>query len=458
MENITREGLSKIFIIGWLVLFCGSATFAQQTRGLKITNDLRSSSTADFYDNSYAVIVGINDYQDPNVTNLDYAVADAESIKELLIRKFNYKKDNIKLFLNGEATRSNIISALSAMNSTEHNSQVLFYFAGHGETIELPSGGDMGVLLTHDTYADNLFATGLRMNEINEVSSLITAKHQLFLVDACYGGLAAVTTRALSAQSQRYLSNLLSANARQIITAGGKEEKVIEKAEWGHSAFAKVMLDALDKELGDLDKNGIITAEELAAYLKPTVYKYADGYQRPVYQRFTHDEGDFVFVLDDVVSKSSGTVSNSVKEPSKTPAVREETEVSTNNKVANRSAQEDLQQARALYGAGKYDQAIDLLKRTVVQYPQNGDVYLILAVSYQEKYKELLRERDQTRSDSKAMELHNKALRQLSQAMKYYEKITEMYPDNKEIWETLYNIYIILGMDDKADEAMQKMN
>ena len=33
--------------------------------------------------------------------------------------------------------------------------------------------------------------------------------------------------------------------ARQIITAGGRGEKVIEKSEWGHSAFTKNLLSGL---------------------------------------------------------------------------------------------------------------------------------------------------------------------------------------------------------------------
>ena len=33
----------------------------------------------------------------------------------------------------------------------------------------------------------------------------------------------------------------------KIITAGGKDEEVMEKAEWGHSAFTKNLLQGLEK-------------------------------------------------------------------------------------------------------------------------------------------------------------------------------------------------------------------
>ena len=39
-------------------------------------------TTEDIYDNSYALIIGIDKYE--NVSNLDYAVKDAESVANLL--------------------------------------------------------------------------------------------------------------------------------------------------------------------------------------------------------------------------------------------------------------------------------------------------------------------------------------------------------------------------------------
>ena len=45
-------------------------------------------TTNDIYDNSYALIIGIDKYD--NVSNLDYAVADANSIRNLLIEQFRF--------------------------------------------------------------------------------------------------------------------------------------------------------------------------------------------------------------------------------------------------------------------------------------------------------------------------------------------------------------------------------
>ena len=48
----------------------------------------------DIYSNSWAVIIGIDNYE--NSEPLKYAVNDAHAVKELLLSKFAYKTENIK--------------------------------------------------------------------------------------------------------------------------------------------------------------------------------------------------------------------------------------------------------------------------------------------------------------------------------------------------------------------------
>ena len=75
--------------------------------GLAITID-------DIYDNSYALIIGIDKYE--NVSKLDYAVKDAESVTILLRETFNFPSNNIKTLLNDEATFFNIRNSLAEIS------------------------------------------------------------------------------------------------------------------------------------------------------------------------------------------------------------------------------------------------------------------------------------------------------------------------------------------------------
>ena len=45
-------------------------------------------TTEDIYDNSYALIIGIDKYQ--NVPNLNYAVKDVEKIQSMIVEYFDF--------------------------------------------------------------------------------------------------------------------------------------------------------------------------------------------------------------------------------------------------------------------------------------------------------------------------------------------------------------------------------
>ena len=260
--------------------------------GLAITTD-------DIYDNSYALIIGIDKYE--NVSNLDYAVKDANSITTLLRDNFNFPSKNIQTLLNEEATYSNIRNSLSEISSSaKANDRVLIYFAGHGMTKDLPDGGEMGYLLPVDGIKDNLYASAIPMNDLKDLSYMSKAKHMLFLVDACYGGLAAVGKRGLDAtNTTNYIKKVTNIKSRQIITAGGKSEPVIEKPEWGHSAYTMNLLRGLRGGLADSNEDGYITADELGDYLTEKVTIDSDNQQTPQSRRLTSHEGEFVFVASD---------------------------------------------------------------------------------------------------------------------------------------------------------------
>ncbi|SVD91828.1 uncharacterized protein METZ01_LOCUS444682, partial [marine metagenome] len=237
---------------------------------LLVVGNALAVTTEDIYDNSYALIIGIDKYKNKS---LDYAVKDAESVANLLKDKFNFPQTNIKTLLNDEATFLNIRNSLSEIaSSAKENDRVLIYFAGHGITDILPDGGEMGYLLPIDGEKNNLFATSIPMDDIKRISSMSKSKHMLFLIDACYGGLSAVGARGLDSRTTpNYIDKITQDKARQIITAGGRGEEVIEKSEWGHSAFTMNLIRALEDGKADFNDDGYITADELGLFLKEKV-------------------------------------------------------------------------------------------------------------------------------------------------------------------------------------------
>ncbi len=67
-----------------------------------------------------------------------------------------------------------------------------------GMTEDLPDGGELGYLIPVDGELDDLFLTSISMDDLKKIALMSKAKHILYLVDACYGGIASFSTRGLN--------------------------------------------------------------------------------------------------------------------------------------------------------------------------------------------------------------------------------------------------------------------
>ena len=259
--------------------------------------------SSDIYNNSWAVIVGIDEYTGEGLKELHYAVNDAEDIRKVLIEYHNINSENITLLLNADATKEKIEEALyNYYKQADYEDRIIFYFAGHGVTVPTADGGEMGYLVPADIKnKDQIVLKGIDMQSLKKLTYHANAKHILFLIDACYGGLAAVGSRGLEFKKvgDANWRKITKGKVRKIITAGRKDEPVIEKSEWGHSAFARNVLRGIGEDrAADLDNNDYITSEELGVYLKTKVSEDTDGEQTPQSDRLTSDDGEFVFIFN----------------------------------------------------------------------------------------------------------------------------------------------------------------
>ena len=278
-------------------LFISSLSFSilfseSITRGLLRNADI---SPTDIYENQWALIIGINEYH--NFSQLKYAVEDAKSIKTTLMTQYGFPEENIALLIDNNATKDKIQNAFyNLVEKTQQDDAVVVFFAGHGTTRKNPgSNEDLGYLIPIDGINDNLTRTTLSMKTINTFSNEIPAKSVLFLVDACYGGLAAVG-QYRSNRDLDIVKGLTKDRSRLIITAGKKDEEVVENEKWGHSAFTRVLLEGLQGLKADTDKDGIILANQLFSYIHSNVLKLTNGDQTPVFNKLSTDEGAFAFI------------------------------------------------------------------------------------------------------------------------------------------------------------------
>lgn len=242
------------------------------------------------YRSSWALVVGINAYQ--HSSPLEYACQDAKAIKELLTTKLGFPNENVELLLDENASRSRIMCSFLrfAEDHIHRDDRIVFFFAGHGCT-RTGHRGEVGYLVPQDGAAENL-STLIRWDDLTRNAELIAAKHLIFLMESCYGGLA--VGRALPPGSSRFLKDMLQRYSRQVLTAGKADEVVADAGgpRQGHSIFTGHLLHALEGAAATPD--GIISANAVMAHVYDRVAKDPNSLQSPHYG-FIDGDGDFIF-------------------------------------------------------------------------------------------------------------------------------------------------------------------
>lgn len=277
-----RKALLFIFLL--ISIFLLSEIPVDASRGISVISDLnhRSGKLGAYR----ALIIGINDYKDPNIPDLKTAINDAKAMAELLRERYGFQ---VKLLLNQQATRKAIYQALRNLaSSSKPDESVLIYYAGHGD---LDRTYDDGWWIPADakggnplTYLDNI--------QVQKSMRSMKARHVLLISDSCYSGTLFGQARAMpQVIDDKYYLNLYNEKSRWGMTSGNKTP-VSDAGTGGHSVFAYQLL----KELRQNEKPYIST-QEIYMRIAPIVSNNSEQMPlcRPV--RNTGDQGgEFVFV------------------------------------------------------------------------------------------------------------------------------------------------------------------
>jgi formylglycine-generating enzyme required for sulfatase activity len=265
------------------------------TRGAALEATDESDQSAAGYVRRHALVVGIDAYDDPGWPDLSYAVADARAVRGTLIDDYGFDEGDVLMLLDGEATGEAIEKALEDWAGDPEritpDDLFVFFFAGHGETRDLRDRGQRGYMVPADgsRRADGTPSWGslTGMTDLQDASEAIPAKHALFVLDCCFGGLAVTRASAPVAAG-------LGSRARQVLTAGDGEQKVLDGGgRAGHSVFTGAVLDGLSG-LADLNGDGVVSFGELYGHVGTDVERKTGGRQTPLQAEFPDHEGGSV--------------------------------------------------------------------------------------------------------------------------------------------------------------------
>lgn len=96
------------------------------------------------------------------------------------------------------------------------------------------------------------------------------------------------------------------------------------------------------------------------------------------------------------------------------------------------------------------------MKKVVELQPEDESANFILGIIYQNKAANLFERRNITTDNAEANRYDSMARDVLRDALVYYERAAEINPDNPENWQSLFQVYTTLNMEEEAEEAMRR--
>jgi len=228
----------------------------------------------------YGLIIGIDDYEDDGISDLDNPVKDARKLSQTLSKKYNFQEENITLIEN--ATRDQIIQNLDRLaNVITEDDNLLIFYAGHGTWNADSNNGFWLPSDAHPYLKTNWFRNSTLVDYLKEIKS----HHTLLITDACFAGSIFAMRSAFGNQEKAY-EKLYELPSRKAMTSGNTE-MVPDR-----SSFARFLIERLEE-----NTETYLSAEQLFSSFRLAVINNSDAI--PKYGEIVKvgDEGgDFIFL------------------------------------------------------------------------------------------------------------------------------------------------------------------
>ncbi|MEL6964396.1 MAG: SUMF1/EgtB/PvdO family nonheme iron enzyme [Pseudomonadota bacterium] len=250
---------------------------------------------------SYALVVGISDY--PGGYGDLPTSEDATRMAEFLFEEAGF--DHVHILTEERATRDRVAELMSEEfpKLVKANDRFLFYWSGHGDTRDIPQGRrKAGYLPFYDTPPGR-WSRMIAMEDIQRWSDFLNAHQSLFLLDACFSGLAGLAQKSTP---QEWTVQRLAQRGHHLMSAGTDEETTIAGDRWQGSLFTYAVLEGLQGAADSLPKDGIVTLTELKAYVQDKVLferrtARHESEITPQLRDLQHNSGEFFFLTGERV-------------------------------------------------------------------------------------------------------------------------------------------------------------
>ncbi|HNF72343.1 MAG TPA: caspase family protein, partial [Chitinophagaceae bacterium] len=281
---------------------------------LLVFTEILNAQTSEYkHPATYALVVGISDYQHEGITDLDFADRDAGIFASWLQSPSGglVPPNHIVFLKNEEATHTAIYHALDwLIDSCKKNDTVYIFFSGHGD-VENNDVYKDGFLLTYNTPRQNYLNFSLSVGDLNFYANYLTLQTQaqlILITDACHSGFLAgnaIKGKYLVAEQMRMILN------KEIrLNSCTGEQLSNEDKDWGggRGIFSYYLINGLNG-LADQEKDKKISMREIQHYVDSCMHddpllKAQRKKQTPVFS------GNNDFILAQVDSSALKQIQN----------------------------------------------------------------------------------------------------------------------------------------------------
>jgi uncharacterized caspase-like protein len=205
----------------------------------------------------FAMIVGVDQYTDQNISPLKAAANDAHLLSEALQRYAGFPEDNIILLTSSQRdtlkpTRNNIFAQLTILKTRLPKDGLLFFsFSGHGISLS-----DLAFLLPSDAQvikdADYLKEAAVSVERLRNMINATGVRQRIVLLDACRND--PLNSRALGDNPMNNAYRALrfdfetrnhEIDAYLTLYATRLGEKAFENPDTGYGFFTEAFVDGL---------------------------------------------------------------------------------------------------------------------------------------------------------------------------------------------------------------------
>lgn len=229
----------------------------------------------------YALLIGGNEYDDPDIMDLDKPVDDARRLGGVLEKYYTFETENITYLEN--PLRSEIIDALDELRTKlgpEDN--LLLFYAGHGYWDEETETGYWIPKNGRKTSTADWFRNTTLIDQLRTIKT----KHTLLVADACFSGSIFKTRSIFISDEAVAIKKLYELPSRKAMTSGTLTE-VPDRSE-----FLKYLTKRLENNV-----ERYLPSAELFSSFRRAVINNSDVIPRyGTMQKVGDEGGDFIFI------------------------------------------------------------------------------------------------------------------------------------------------------------------